>query len=192
MADTNPSIPDMTRATSKVEESTYYHFASTPAEEAEKYKPKKVNGDAGVAPGTESHHGSAWNQGGTWEEKDMSSWAKDCLKEKFLGIASDCGQVKVTSMTKCEGHANIIFVRGKKRIGYDFEIQLEWTGKIGDDKVKGKLVIPELCETDDNFELRVTVSKSNSAHEIARALMRRSKKAVESKVDEFIDEFKNK
>merc|ERR1711959_433629 len=45
----------------------------------EQHRPKKID-DVAAFESPEKQVGSAWNQGGTWEETDRSQWAKDRLK----------------------------------------------------------------------------------------------------------------
>jgi len=118
--------------------------------------------------------GSAWNHAGTFEEKDMSSWAKQRLSalllEAKLGIeATGTGDsiltgaihCKVTSVKSCEGDAEIIVSRGKTRFLFDFDIKLEWEAiltafsladGVGDDKdkkFKGTLNISDVSPDSD-------------------------------------------
>jgi len=122
-----------------------------------------------IDPATSNSAGSAWNHAGTFEEKDMSAWAKErltaLLSEAKLGIeATGTGDsiltgaihLKVTSVKKCDGDAEIIVSRGKTRFLFDFDIKLEWeavltafplAGGIGDEKdnkFKGTLNISDV------------------------------------------------
>ena len=53
--------------------------------------PKKIDASAAAEPPVE-RKGSAWNSGGTWEEKDVSEWAKGALKAR-LGAVSASSEV---------------------------------------------------------------------------------------------------
>ena len=130
--------------------------------------PKKID------PVTTAGAGSAWNHAGTFEEKDMSVWARDrltsLLQEAKLGIeATGTGDsilsgaihLSVTSVKSCEGDAEIIVSRGKTRFMYDFDVKLEWEAiltafpladGIGDEKdkkFKGTLSISDVSPDSD-------------------------------------------
>lgn len=48
---------------------------------------------------------SAWNAAGTFEERDVSEWAKKRLAEMVVGASS--GGVSITACKSVSGHANI-------------------------------------------------------------------------------------
>lgn len=71
----SPTSPDAGSGvtTKDGKKSNYYFFKSTPAHLAEQYKPKPIEATnaaavAGAAPAA-TNGASAWNKGGTWEEK---------------------------------------------------------------------------------------------------------------------------
>lgn len=77
-------------------------------------EPKKLEQVVEAAPVVSSVVGSVWNKAGTFEEKEMSSFANDKIKE-YVGKseASDDGDnVIVTDVSKSEGEASIIVSRG--------------------------------------------------------------------------------
>ncbi|POM63366.1 Hsp90-like protein, partial [Phytophthora palmivora] len=92
--------------------------------------------------------GSAWNQGNTFEEKDMTSWAMGKLKEIVSGISAPLGTGEgvVTSLevSNLEGDASIAVVRGAKRYIFDFTFTLACTLKQGDSSVAGELKFLDL------------------------------------------------
>ncbi|EFJ43846.1 hypothetical protein VOLCADRAFT_95921 [Volvox carteri f. nagariensis] len=69
---------------------------------------------------------SAWNAAGTFEERGATCWAKSRLTELIRERELPGGGVTVVDVNGCEGEANIFIVRGKKRCGFDFELQLAW------------------------------------------------------------------
>ncbi|GIL44600.1 hypothetical protein Vafri_2125, partial [Volvox africanus] len=69
---------------------------------------------------------SAWNAAGTFEERGATPWAKSRLTELILKRELPGRDVTVVDVNSCEGEANIFIVRGKKRCGFDFELQLAW------------------------------------------------------------------
>jgi len=48
--------------------------------------PKRI--DSQISAQSESNLGSAWNKAGTWEEKDMTTWAQENLKIKLGKLAA--------------------------------------------------------------------------------------------------------
>merc|ERR1719419_92642 len=70
----------------KTEASTYYHFASTPAEQAAKFQPKKITSDDAQSKQFDNAIGaSKWNPGNTFEDRDYTNLANntwlDMMKE---------------------------------------------------------------------------------------------------------------
>jgi activator of HSP90 ATPase len=63
--------------------------------------------------------GSAWNHAGTFEERNMTEWAKEKLKELLSGVSfvmPNVGAVvEVVKVKDLEGDAAVTFVRGKKK-----------------------------------------------------------------------------
>ena len=87
-----------------------------------------TNAASAAAEGT-----SAWNKAGTWEEKDVTSWAIDSLQNQLLAVqytfpdSSPAPQATVqTRKATVTGHASVATVRGKKRFIYEFIVKLEW------------------------------------------------------------------
>ena len=70
---------------------------------------------------------SAWNQAGTWEEKDTSVWCTSCLK-KHLTTAAVPGiySAKVKEVKDCSGDASVVLTRGKKRYVFDYHLTLRF------------------------------------------------------------------
>ncbi|KAG2520207.1 hypothetical protein JM18_000957 [Phytophthora kernoviae] len=114
--------------------------------------------------------GSAWNQGNTFEEKDMTSWAKDKLEKIVSGISAPLGSGEgvVTSLEvrNLEGDASIAMVRGAKRYIFDFTFTLAVTLKQTEGSVAGELRFLDLssdCGGDYDVEA-VVPSRYQSAN----------------------------
>ena len=101
---------------------------------------------------------SAWNKAGTWEERDVTSWAKETLEAALLtseyvlpeGSPSPGARAAVSKVSKLEGHASYATVRGKKRYIYEFQFTLDWVLTLGDDHTKtchGKMTFPDVDGT---------------------------------------------
>ena len=102
---------------------------------------------------------ATWNTAGTWEDRDMSLWAVDrikslCSQASYSTTSLDPIPLTITSRIKevvCEGSAQVIFARGKKKIVYDFLVKLEFIVELKSLMKEGTIS----SETDDT-----TVSKN--------------------------------
>merc|ERR1719217_1203891 len=77
--------------------------------------------------------GSAWNNGTTWEEKDMSEWAKGELESRLKAVQTGTvggrpgGAIgKVGKVKDLEGSASVVASRGTTRYLYDYTFELEF------------------------------------------------------------------
>jgi len=141
--------------------------APAPAEKASSYRywVREATGDAAPLPvprkldpaaaaangnGNPPPLGSVWNQAGTWEEKNLNSWANSRIKDLLGSLGSlefPTGKASIDEVSKCSGDAFQVTVRNKKRVGYNYELSLrfrgEWLVKEENKKVKGHVDIPE-------------------------------------------------
>lgn len=100
---------------------------------------------------------SQWNEAGTWEERDVTNWAKETLTKSILesryklpaSSPAPLALVHVEKIKKLEGHASVVVVRGKTRFIYEFSCQLEWRLQKDDDDLscEGTLAIPDIDGT---------------------------------------------
>jgi tetratricopeptide (TPR) repeat protein len=108
--------------------------------------------------------GSAWNKAGTWEERNVTAWAKETLEATLLTTSYTLPEsspapgavVKVSSVTKCDGHASFATVRGKKRYIYEFSISLQWEFDHDTHAVKGKMSFPDVdgtCQLGEGYDM---------------------------------------
>ncbi|KAG2450472.1 hypothetical protein HYH02_004973 [Chlamydomonas schloesseri] len=104
-----------------------------------------------------SNGASAWNAAGTFEERNATSWAKARVGELVRGLEGlASGDVTVVDLNSCEGEANIFLVRGKKRCGFDFELQLAWKAvpAPGAIEIRGTCKVLNFCSDDpDDMEV---------------------------------------
>lgn len=136
--------------------------------------PKKIEAPVGTGNrGTEGTTGSAWNYAGTFEERNMTDWAKGRLQEllgecrfpipaRHFGAGLEEGAViEVKKVTGLEGDAAVTFVRGKKKYLYDFLFTLEWeAGLAGGAKAKGTLRYPDVTpDNDDEYDTLLEVDQ---------------------------------
>ncbi|KAL7454886.1 hypothetical protein ACHAWC_006477 [Mediolabrus comicus] len=134
--------------------------------------PKKIDPNAPVADDNAPkplpvEGASAWNKAGTWEEKDVTSWAKETLEAALLtaeyilphGSPSPGAHAVVSKVSKFDGHASFATVRGKKRYIYEFGFTLDWVLTLGDDhkqSCNGKMTFPDVdgtVELGDGYDI---------------------------------------
>jgi len=174
--------------------SSYYYFKSTPKEEAAKYAPKPIDPatQAKAAQPDLARQGSAWNTAGTWEDRDMSSWAHERIKSLFkdfeltLGLP-DC-KATINSVSKVDGEASIVFTRGKRKVGYELSFTAEYTGEHKSTAVSGTIECPSVDYGDNEFEVVVKAAKSDAAHDAVRAAIARNKILIYSRFEQLVKE----
>jgi tetratricopeptide (TPR) repeat protein len=96
---------------------------------------------------------SAWNQAGTWEEKNVTAWAKQSLQDQLkatqykLPASSPApGALVTVTAAVITGDASVAQVRGKKRYLYEFSVVLDW--KLEEHVVaSGSLTFPDIDGT---------------------------------------------
>jgi hypothetical protein len=228
--------------------------------------------------GTSGQHTvSTWNKAGTFEERDVTEWAKERVQEMVVGISS--GGAVVTKCRSITGHANIWcvpssalvvgrttvmpcvqlalsavskgvravglqqrpsrtslcslaqgpqpdsiqsqpqhmaclwiislpfamlccchrFIRGKKRAGFDFDIQLEWQqgGSIAEaQEPRGTLKLPSASPDDlDDLHCEVSVDAGTgdaAADEAARQAAKQLKQQLQDVLGQFYTELRSK
>jgi len=145
------------KKTSKVQESSYYHFESTPAEQARRFDAKVVKDPSKVAWQT-AKGSSSWNPGNTVEDRDFSDQAHEWMKSNLTGCQL-CESISITKVTKTSGDLTVVSNRGKVKCIYDLSFKAEWEGTVGEDKVKGKLEITDIMADDDDWYVNFTSKK---------------------------------
>merc|ERR1712146_792012 len=132
-----------------------------------------------------------------WEEKDYSKWAQERLK--VLLVETECpafsaGDLKITEVTKAEGDATILFLRGKKRIGFEMNLKAKWKAKCNGKSVSGHVEIPSFDSDDwpDEIEIDITAEKTDNDHRAAREYMKSVKSSVMKQLEVFYNELKKK
>ena len=126
---------------------------------------------------------SAWNQAGTWEEKDTSEWCNDTL-EKYLKqtqvtIQGEAEQTTssfeavITKVKDLKGDASVAFVSGKKRYVFDYSTDLSYEIICTNDETKktiakGSLHLPDVSSTsisDEEIEVQIMRWKKSPSDE---------------------------
>lgn len=131
-----------------------------------------------TASSTTSSTTSAWNQAGTWEEKDTTEWCKTQLKRRLTeaGVAVGALRLVIASVEEITGDASVALVSGKKRYIFDFHVKLEYEIKRRDDDDKmdgagddgvlvasGVVRLPDICST-HHEELEVDTDAGWTVH----------------------------
>jgi tetratricopeptide (TPR) repeat protein len=143
---------------------------------------------------------SAWNQAGTWEEKDTSAWCNASL-EKFLKgskVEIDHCTAQVTDVKDLTGDASVAFTRGKKRYVFDYHASVKYEiMDEGDEKIaSGTLKLPDISSTGINDELEVDIlSWKKTPAENVNAIATKCRDGlvdkIRSQVLEFVTAFNN-
>ena len=145
---------------------------------------------------------SAWNTAGTWEEKDVSKWAKETLQSFLLsceyvlpeGSPSPGSLALVSKVATLDGHASYATVRGKKRYIYEFSIIVKWTLSLGDEQASGQMSFPDVdgtCELGGGYDVVDWIVDSGTPAGTGPLLDRFVRDAglrdiIHQKIDEFV------
>jgi len=171
--------------------SNYYFFKSTPKEEQHKYAPQPITTPSPSPPPDLARQGSAWNAAGTWEDRDMSSWAHERLKSLFgdfeLVLGDDC-KARITTVSKVDGDASIVYTRGKRKIGYELSFTADFSGEHKETAVSGTIECPSIDYGDNEFQVIVKASKSDAAHDAVRNALNRKKSLIYKRFETFLKE----
>ncbi|KDO33319.1 hypothetical protein SPRG_02128 [Saprolegnia parasitica CBS 223.65] len=113
--------------------------------------------------------GSAWNQGNTFEERDMTKFAHDRVSELVRAtvpqpctLAGAPGLVVVKDIKDMSGEASIAVVRGAKRYIFDllFTVECEWKATNGTETIKGQLKFVDMSsDCGGDYDVEVVVAE---------------------------------
>jgi len=178
---------------SKTETSSYYHFASTPAEQAKKFAPKKVT-DMRTKQFVTSVGASKWNPGNTYEDRDYTNLANEKWETMMREFKWSGGDIGVENFIKKSMDFSIVCTRNKIKYIYDMAFTLEWKGKVDDAEVKGKLEMSDIMsdEPPEDWEWNVTTDKNNNAHQTAKAIVESSRDMIKANLKLLIAQLKSK
>lgn len=179
----------------KTEASSYYHFASTPAEEAKKFQPKKIiSSDASSKQFNTAIGASKWNPGNTYEDRDYTNLANERWLAMMKQYRWPGSALRVDSFPKLAMDFSIVCTRNKIKYIFDMAFTLCWKGKVGDDKVSGKLHMSDIMPDEDpeDWEWSVAVDKKDAAHQSAKAIVESSRDMICGNLKLLIAQFKEK
>lgn len=96
-----------------------------------------------------------------WTEKNAGPWSKDRLKELLenFDLSKDNIECKVTELNKINGEASANNRKGKLIFFYEWDLKLDWEGRLpgGEELVKGSIEIPNLSEENSVDDIEVSV-----------------------------------
>lgn len=85
---------------------------------------------------------SAWNKGGTYEERNCNDWAESYLRAQLTAVQERSGvgsnAVTFTKINSFEGDCNVVLRQGKKRYVFDYEMTVGFDVLDGKGTVLGK------------------------------------------------------
>ncbi|XP_010453234.1 PREDICTED: uncharacterized protein LOC104735191 [Camelina sativa] len=197
----------MEREEEKTKEGSSYRYwvREATADAAPPPLPQKLsNNDVALNAAAPASLGSLWNRAGTWEEKNLTKWATDRLKELLGSVGSlqfSSGKAEIIDINRCVGDAFLVTVRNKKRVGYTYELSLkvegEWSFEENMKKVKGSLEIPEFSFGElDDLEVDVKLSEDKELSQQLKHLIRLDMKQflepIRLKLGQFEQELKDR
>eukprot|EP00612_Vaucheria_litorea_P006995 CAMPEP_0171472678 /NCGR_PEP_ID=MMETSP0946-20130122/1412_1 /TAXON_ID=109269 /ORGANISM="Vaucheria litorea, Strain CCMP2940" /LENGTH=292 /DNA_ID=CAMNT_0012002343 /DNA_START=349 /DNA_END=1227 /DNA_ORIENTATION=- len=156
--------------------------------------PKKIHvSDQNSIQNLSSRGESAWNTAGTWEEKNVTSWAKDRLEEliKNIKIVLPKGTLAIKELN-ISGDASITFSRGKRRYLYEFSIKFDWEIKIEESIFEGSVDVPDMgydCEGDYEIIIRTKNSTTKSSQDIVNLFIKNDKEGLKPTLMEAFAQF---
>ncbi|KAI9467431.1 Co-chaperone [Coemansia sp. RSA 990] len=97
-----------------------------------------------------------------WKEKNCLSWAQKYLEKQLTGIEAegDGIKAKVASVDSVTGDVDLNIRKGRLLAIYDVVVKLEWEATKGEDKLTGKIVIPEVAHDTDAYVYEVTANST--------------------------------
>lgn len=158
-----------------------------------------TSGDSNVQKGRPS----VWNQAGTWEEKDTTSWCTDRLRERLLETkfsmqanSLERYSAVINKVESLTGDASVATTGGKKRYIFDYHVKLKFEIRDADvDEVlgDGAIHVPDICSTShDELEVnfngwkkRPASAHQTSATECQEALLSEIRASVKRWVEDF-------
>ena len=136
---------------------------------------------------------SLLSQAGSWEEKNVSIWAQERLRELLLEAlhtqkpavwdarSRQLPRLDVT-ITSCTGDAALTVVRGQTRHGFDLAVKLTWKAALSDEReMTGTAELPDASRSsaeDGDLEFVFSLSRESVAKARADAAEEAAVKAA--------------
>lgn len=174
--------------------SSYYFFKSTDPQKLKEFLPKELDSTAAAQAATPTDGRSSWNTAGTFEEKDLSKWAHDRIKSLFTGAElsglANSGTGTIKEVSKVSGDSSVVFTRGKKRYGFDLEVQLSVEAKFGEQNASATIDF-KLEDTDeDEYEPRISAVKGTAADSLKSYLRKWTEGDMVKMIQTFLAELR--
>ncbi|XP_023013447.2 activator of 90 kDa heat shock protein ATPase homolog 1 [Leptinotarsa decemlineata] len=133
-----------------------------------------------------------------WTEKNASSWSQDRIKELFrdVKIKADDADITINEVEKMEGEASANNRKGKLIFFYEWDIILNWSGKLRDGTgrdITGKIQVPNLSEENEVSELDIQISVKDEDDEgtkLKEIMLKVGKDFVRSQLSKYISGLK--
>ncbi len=131
------------------------------------------------------------------EDRDVTKLAKSRLREIFeKGVevpAADFpnGTLKFVSCSKCEGEASIVMARGKKKLGFELNLTIQFKGTYKGADVDGTIDIPDLEDSthaDGDYQLNVSCATAEVKSFVRSA---KCQNIIRKAIDSFVNDLKN-
>ena len=175
-------------------DSSYYLYKSTDTMEAENYRPIKI--EQNMAENMENdkkRKGSKWNNGATMEQFDYSDWMKKRLETLLLDVTFGNSLIRISKVTKIEGSATVLLIRGKYRPGYDINIECKWSGycrETDKKKSKGTLKMLDIApdEDPDEWQYEVQIKNKTKANEAGMKIVKNDRESITGAINIFVKE----
>jgi len=179
----------------KTETSSYYHFASTPADQAEKFQPKKITPTEASSKQFNTVVGaSKWNPGNTFEDRDYTKQANEMWSAMMKDFRWPQSSLRVVNFPILDMDFSIVCTRNKIKYIYDMAFTAQWKGKVGGEKVSGKLEMSDIMPDDDpeNWNWRITTVKNDAAHQTAGRIVDSSRDIITDNLNKLISKIMEK
>ena len=155
--------------------------------------------------GTNTTTTSAWNQAGTWEEKNVTTWASSTLESNLLQcqyilpVSSPAPNaiVTVTKVIITNGNASVASVRGKKRYMYEYSITVHWKFQHDTVSAEGTLEFPDIdgtCSLGDGYDAShyiVTTTTDDSVRPVLDSFVHKQglRNVLHDTIDDWVRTF---
>jgi len=163
----------------------------------------EASSDVKVVPAASSRLGeSAWNQAGTWEERDTTEWCTETLKTRLkesMAVSGPCIAL-VKEVKDVNGEASFAVASGKKKYIFDYSTKLKFevmNSEAEDDNIiaGGSIILHDVSSTveEGNYDVEISWKKrppsGDKYCDIISFVQDDFASAVRTSVDNFVRDF---
>lgn len=170
-------------------DNSYYHGRRVTSEEdAQRYKPKAVEGEVKEV---ETAAGkSKWNSAGTFETIEFSAQQiQDTLNTTFLSFGADLSPAEITveiTNVSYKGYASTMFTRNKKGLAFEMDVTLSW--RTADGEASGEIKFEEVDFTSiDDFDIKYTTGSKNDLYLAVVKTLRSKEKTMRKQFARWVE-----